>query len=179
MFNLKDPNISYIVLSNNVAESSNYLYSRGHYRVIEMSSYFHGSFDKSCFAVTNTVDNDTLRHDSIKIMHLFNEKDVIVKYIGENSPVKILEDGTEQPMGVIMYNTDSEKKSFIYEGVSFSFTEKQLYYFPKTKEDFKNGMIIECLNNNNWTEKRVFDLDKEYENMYKILIKYNKIRIPA
>ena len=179
MFNLKDPNISYIVLSGEVTQASNYLYSRGYYRVIEMTSYFHETFEKSCFAVTNTIDNDTLRQDSIQIMHHFNEKDVIVKYTGENSPVKILEDGTEQPMGVIMYNTDSEKKSFIYEGVSFSFTEKQLYSFPKSKNDFKNGMIIECLNNNNWVEKRVFDVDKEYNNMYKLLMKYNKIRIPA
>jgi hypothetical protein len=179
MFNLKDPNISYILLSGNISESVSYLYSRGYYRVVEMSSYMKGSFDNSCMALTNTVDNETLRKDSIHIMHLFNESDVILKYNGESTPMKIMEDGVEQPMGVIMYNTDSEKKSYIYEGISFSFTEKQLYYFPKSKEDFKNGMIIECLNNNTWAEKRVFNADTEYENMYKLLIKYNRIRIPA
>ncbi len=177
MFDLKDPNISYILLSGDAP--TNYLYSRGYYRVIEMSSYFHGDFDKSSFAVTNTIDNDTLRNDSIQIMHHFNEGDIIIKYLGENTPVKILEDGTEQQMGIIMYNTDAEKKSFIYEGVSFSFTEKQLYYFPKEKADFKQGMVIECLKGNEWIQRRVFDADKEYENMYKLLIKYDKIRVPA
>jgi len=179
MFNLKDPNISYIILSGDISAPANFLYSRDYYHIIEMSSYMGGNFNKSFIAVSNSIDRSTMRNDTVQLMHLFNESDVVLKYMGETTPIKILEDGSEQPMGLVMYNTDSNLKSYIYEGISFSFTEKQLYYFPKKKEDFKEGMLIEYQNNNKWCEKRIFNVETEYENMYKLLIKYGRIRIPV
>jgi hypothetical protein len=112
-------------------------------------------------------------------MESFGITDIIVKYSKEDSPKRISNSGEEHPLGIIVYNTDSEKKSYIYEGVSFSFIEQQLYYFPSKKEDFKKGMLVEFLNNNNWIQKRVNDPESEYNNMYSLLIKYNKIRIPV
>ena len=178
MFNLKDPNISYIVVSGDVNACSNYLYSRETYQILEMSSYFQGEFDRSLFAFTN-IDNTDIRRDAMSLMMHFNEDHIIVKYHGESAPTKITPDGKEHPMGVLVYNTDSEKKSYIFEGISFSFIEQQLYYFPKSKKDFKQGMVVECYSNNDWIEKRVFDVDTEYDNMYHLLIKYKKIRIPV
>lgn len=178
MFNLKDPNISYIVASNDVAASMNYLYSRESYHLIEMSKYFNGQFDRSIIAISNT-DNNQLRNDAVSLMVHFNESNVIVKYREDTSPKRINQDGTETPLTVVMYNTDSSNVSYIYEGVSFSFVDQQLYFFPKEKSDFKPGMVVECFSNNDWVEKRIFDVDTEYERMYKLLIKYKKIRIPV
>jgi hypothetical protein len=48
---------------------------------------------------------------------------------------------------------------------------------PKKKEDFRQGMIIEYFNNSQWNEKIVFDLDTEWDKMYKLLVKYDKIRV--
>ena len=76
-----------------------------------------------------------------------------------------------------MYNTDQENKSYIYEGISFSFVEEKMYKFPKTKDDFKNGMIIECYSTNGWIEKIVNNIDHEFNDIYKTLSKYDKVRI--
>ena len=78
-----------------------------------------------------------------------------------------------------MYNTDSKNKSYIHGGLSFSFVEQQFYFFPIKREDFKIGMVVESLSNNKWIEKRVYNPDVEFEKMYGLLIKYNKIRIPV
>jgi hypothetical protein len=113
------------------------------------------------------------------MMEYFDQECVIVKYKNENSAKKIFNDGQEKPLGILLYNTDSDNKSYIHDGLSFSFVEKQLYYFPKEKKDFKSGMIIECFSNNKWIEKKVVNPDVEFDKMYSLLMKYNKIRIPA
>jgi hypothetical protein len=76
-----------------------------------------------------------------------------------------------------MYSTDSEKKSYLYNGYSFSFTEQKRYFFPSRKEEIKVGMIVEFFNNNKWIEKKVSNPDVEYDKLYKLLMKYNKVRI--
>jgi hypothetical protein len=176
MINLKDPKISYLLISESNGIDS-YLYSRNYY-ILEISEYYKGDFGKSILAFSN-VDNNELRKDSIHIMENFGIDNVIVKYLDDDSPKRVYNSGDELPLGVIIYNTDSDKKSYIYEGVSFSFIEQQLYYFPNKMEDFKTGMVVEFLNNNKWIEKRVKDPESEYNNLYQLLIKYNKIRIPV
>lgn len=176
MINLKDTKISYLLISESNGVDS-YLYSRNYY-ILEISEYYKGDFGKSILAFSN-VDNNELRRDSIHIMENFGIDNLIVKYLDDDYPKRIYNSGDELPLGVIIYNTDSDKKSYIYEGVSFSFIEQQLYYFPNKKEDFKVGMLVEFLNNNKWIEKRVKDPELEYNNLYQLLIKYNKIRIPV
>jgi hypothetical protein len=75
-----------------------------------------------------------------------------------------------------MYNTNNENKSYIFNGLSFSFTEVNRYWKPTKKEDFKVGMIVEYFNNNKWNEKTIVDINSEYDNFYKLLIKYDKVR---
>ena len=63
--------------------------------------------------------------------------------------------------------------------ITFSFEPRKRYWKPSKVSDFKEGMIIEILNNNaQWVEKTVKDPEVEYQRMYKLLIKYNKIKIP-
>ena len=82
-------------------------------------------------------------------------------------------------MGIVMYNTDSSNKSYIHGGISFSFVEKMKYWMPKDADDLKAGMIVEYMNNNRWHEKIVVDPREEWEKMYRLLLKYEKIRVPA
>ena len=44
-------------------------------------------------------------------------------------------------------------------------------------EELKNGMIIEYFNNNKWNELPVNNLDTQYDKMFKLLMKYDKLRI--
>ena len=61
----------------------------------------------------------------------------------------------------------------------FSFVESKRYRIPKSKDDFKAGMIIEYFNNNQWSQKVVENPNDEWERMYKLLLKYDKIRVQS
>jgi hypothetical protein len=178
MLDLKNPKISYILVSSNDLKSLiSYLYTREYY-LIDIKGYYDGKFEDSLLAFTQ-LSSDELRRDCIHIMNHFDQDCIIVKYLDESTPRKIFRDGQEKPMGILLYNTDSNNKSYIHDGLSFSFVEKQLYVFPNSKGDFKNGMIVEYLSNNKWIERKVENLDIEYDKIYNLMIKYNKIRIPV
>ena len=78
MFNLSDPNISYLIISpekdflqsfeNNLSceRICSILYSKD-YTIIPIKSYFEGKYDKSFIAI-NSGDNDDLRMDSIYLI---------------------------------------------------------------------------------------------------------------
>jgi hypothetical protein len=78
-----------------------------------------------------------------------------------------------------MYNTDAENISYLYNGVSFSFVEQVRYWKPTKKEDFRVGMLVEYFNKDKWYERLVEDPSQEYEKIYKLLIKYNKVRVAS
>jgi hypothetical protein len=176
MLDLKNPEISYILVSSdNISALTSYLYSREYY-LLDIKGYYDGKFEDSLIAFTN-VSPDQIRQDCLHIMEYFHQDCIIVKYKDQTSAVKIFKDGQEKPMGILLYNTDSNNKSYIHNGLSFSFVEQQLYYFPNKKEDFKTGMIIEFFSNDKWQERKIYNLDSEFDKMYRLLMKYNKIRI--
>jgi len=153
------------------------LYSKG-YQLLSISGYFEGRFDESIMAFGSGT-NDDMRRDALFVLGKFHEKSAILKYLGESEAKRIFFDGSEDPMEIVMYNTDSSKKSYIHEGISFSFAEKQRYWMPKRQEDIKAGMVVEYMNNNKWYERIVVDPRIEWEKMYRLLVKYEKIRIPS
>ena len=178
MLNLKDSNISYLLASaNNINCLTSYLYSR-YYYLLDIKGYHQGQFENSVLAFTNLPSNE-LRKDALHILKHFNQDCLILKYKDEQTAKKIFEDGQERPLGILLYNTDSENKSYIYDGLSFSFVEQQLYYFPKKKDDFKVGMIVEIFSHNKWVEKKIVNPDEEFSKIYNLMMKYNKIRIPV
>jgi len=190
MFNLSDPNISYILFSpeseSNSEEENKNLYERAcsilyskDYTIIPVRGLYDGVYENSFIALPRHPSNDDLRKDSIYLLDSFHQDSVIIKYVGEESSSKILSDGSEKPMSVALYNADLNNKTYLYNGVSFSFIEEKRYYSPKQKSDLKNGMIVEYFNNNKWNTKQISDIDKEYEELYKLLIKYNKLRIES
>ncbi len=188
MFNLLDKNISYIIISpekssndklqNNVncEKLCSILYSKD-YTIFPITGFYEGKYEKSFLAISSTNNNDELRFDAIYVMDQFDQESVIVKYKKDESASKIFYDGSEKTLSLLVYDSNLENKSYLYNGISFSFVENKRYYFPKKKEDLKNGMLVEYFNNNKWYQRQVSNIDIEYEKMYKLLIKYEKIRI--
>lgn len=123
-------------------------------------------------------DNDELRYDAIELMDRFKQEFVIIKYRGEQDAKKILFDGRENLLGIVEYSGNNEHHNFYVEGSGFSFEPRKRYWSPRLSHHFKEGMIVEYKDNNGqWIEKIVKDPEVEYERMYKLLIKYDKIRI--
>ena len=187
MLNLDDINISYMLCSpehnilsitennNRCNKFINILYSLD-YTIIPIHSYNKGIYEKNYLALCPN-NNDVLRQESIYIMNEFNKDEIIIKYKGDNLLSKIIFDGNEIPLEVIYYDNNEKKKNYIHEGISFTLNEKKRYFFPKKKDDLKSGMLVEYFNNNKWHSKQVSNIDIEYERMYKLLMKYEKIRV--
>ncbi len=173
--NLEGKDIGYIISSASNSELITYLYSRG-YELLEMKDYYQGEFRDSILAWTINKNQETKR-ESLDIIRHFDHNCVIFKEIGKTEAKKIFRNGSERPLRVIMYNTDPKNHSFICEGVSFSFVEKSIYKFPKNRDEFKNGMIVECYSNSGWIKKTILNAELEYNNIYRLLSKYNKVRI--
>lgn len=178
MLGLEQPNTSYIILSSDSLDQMvSVLYAK-EYKILHIKGFYEGKFEDSIMAF-GTGDNDDLRRDTIFLLNKFGQNCTIVKYLGESDAKKVFFNGSEEPLGLIMYNTDSSNKSYIHGGISFSFVEKMRYWKPRNSEELKTGMIVEYMNNNKWHEKIVVDPKEEWEKMYKLLLKYEKLRVPT
>jgi len=187
MFNLQDPNISYMIISPEKSDNSDLenkincervcsiLYSKD-YTIINVTGFYNNKYEKSFIAITS-YDNNSLRFDAIYLIDKFNQDSVIVKYNGDKEATKITKDGNEKSLSLLVYNSEHKNRTYLYNGVSFSFLENKKFFFPRKKEELKNGMIIEYFNNNKWNELPVNNLDTQYDKMFKLLMKYDKLRI--
>lgn len=178
MFNLTDKSISLLIISPESTLLSEkictILYSRN-YNIIPINSYLNKNYDKS-FICINNDSNDKLREDSIYLIEKFNQSEIIVKYRNEDYYKKISSNGSEKILSMLMCEANEDSKIYLYNGSFFSFNEEKRYHILTNKNELKYGMIIEFFNNNRWVEKKIFNVDLEYENMYKLLIKYSKLR---
>jgi hypothetical protein len=174
---LKNENSSYLIISSKrLNEVVSILYAK-EYKILPISEYFNGNFEESIIAWG--VDNESLRRDSIFILNELHEESAIIKYSGDGIAKKVNFNGSEHPLDIILFNTDSNYKSYIHNGVSFSFKESKRYWVPKNMNDLKVGMVVEYMNNNKWHEKMVQNPQDEWEKLYKLLIKYDKLRVSA
>jgi hypothetical protein len=178
MLGLEQPNTSYMLISSseNLDQITSVLYAKN-YQILPIKGYFEGMFEDSIMAFGRT-DNDELRNDVLFLLGHFNEKNAI-KYLGESEAKRVFFNGSEEPLEIVMYNTNESNKSYIHSGISFSFVEKTRYWKPKSQEDLKIGMVVEYQNNNKWYERIVRNPKEEWEKLYKLLTKYDKVRIPA
>jgi hypothetical protein len=175
---LNNERLSYILISSEkIDDISSVLWAKD-YTILPIKGYYKGQYEDSIMAYSN-VDNDELRKDTIFLLNHFSQECAIIKYLGETGAKKIYTDGSERPLGIVMYNTDAENKSYLYNGISFSFVEQARYWKPKNKEDFKIGMIVEYFNNNKWYQQEVKNPSEEFDGLYKLLIKYDKIRVAS
>lgn len=175
MIDLSNPKISYMVISSEKIEDVISILYAKNYQIIPLKGYYKGQYEDSVIAFG--VDNDELRKDIIFLLNHFKEECGIVKYFEETGAKKVFADGSEKPLGIALYNTDDENMSYLYNGVSFSFVEQVRYWKPTKKEDFRVGMLVEYFNNNKWYEKKVENPLDEYNKLYKLMIKYDKIRV--
>jgi len=189
MFNLSDPNLSYILFSpeNNedteitkkskCEKACSILYSKD-YTVISVKGLYNGEYENSFLAFQPSVGDDKLRENLIYLLEIFHQDCGIIKYKQDTKPFKLFNDGQEKPLKMAFYNSDSPNKTYLYDGVSFSFNEELRYYFPTKKEELKTDMVIEYFNNDKWIEKKIQNLDSEFSNLYSLLMKYSRLRIP-
>lgn len=178
MLDLQNYKISFILLSSDkIDDMTSILYAKD-YKIIPIQGYYKGQYENSILAFSD-VDNDELRKDLIFLLNHFHQECGIIKYRGESGFKKLFKDGSEKPLGIVLYNTDSENISYLHNGLSFSFVEQVRYWKPTKMEDFKVGMLVEYLNKNKWHQQVVNNPKIEYENIYKLLIKYDKIRVPS
>ncbi len=179
MIGLENQNAMFILISSpKLDDMVSILYAK-EYQVLQIKTYYQGGYEDSVMVYSSTCDNDDLRVDILFLLNHFDEKYAIIKYRGETEVKKIFKDGSEKPLSIVMYNTDSDNMSYLYDGISFSFVESKRYWKPTKKEDFKIGMIVEYFNKNKWCEKIVENSSDEYEKLYKLLIKYDKVRVAS
>ena len=173
---LTNKNLSFILLSSDkIDDMISILYAK-EFQVLPIEGYYRGQYENSAMAFCD-CDNDELRKELIFLLNHFSQDCGIIKYKGESNVKKLFSDGSEKPMGIVLYNTDSDNISYLHNGVSFSFVEQVRYWKPNKLEDFRSGMVVEYLNNNKWFEKEVEDPKQDWEKMFKLLVKYDKLRV--
>lgn len=178
MIDLTNTKLAFMLLSSErLDDMVSILYAKN-YQILPIQGYYQGQYEESVMAFSN-IDNDELRKDLLFLLNHFHQDCGIIKYIGENLAKKIFKDGSEKPLGVTLYNTDSDNMSYLHNGVSFSFVEQARYWKPNKVEDFKVGMIVEYLNNNKWYQKKVENPESEWKDMFMLLSKYDKLRVSS
>lgn len=187
MLNLIDENVAYLLVSPcviNKTEDENFLtlnktqsllYNRD-YSLISLTGYCGGTWDKSYIAY-NQNNNDELREDALFFLGILEQNSIVVKYKGDTQLKLIHNDGGESLLSLQNYSESVENtKVYIYNGYYFSLVPEKRVYMIESKSQIKSGMRLEFFNNDKWNEKIVNDVDTEFENMYKLLIKYKKLR---
>lgn len=190
MLNLLDKNVGYLIVSpfqsrlsdvENLVELSkiqSILYSR-EYSLISLTGYCGGNWDKSYIAY-NDNHNELLREDATFLLKNTAQSEVVIKYKNEEFLKLLSETGAESLLSMHGYSENvTESKIYIYNGFYFTLRPEKKYKLIESKSDLKSGMKVEYYNNEKWNEKVVQNIDLEYENMYKLLIKYNKLRIES
>lgn len=178
MIDLNNPKLSFILLSSDKLDDMMSILWAKNYQIVPIKGYYKGQFENSALAYSN-VDNDELRKDLIFLLNHFHQECGIIKYLGETGVKKIFSDGSENPMGITLYNTDDENVSYLYNGMSFSFVEQTRYWKPTKPEDFKAGMVVEYLNNDKWYQRKIEDPNSEWNSIWKLMIKYDRVRVQS
>lgn len=175
---LENKKSSFILISSDkIEEISSILYAKN-YNIIDLQEYYRGSY-KPCILAYNNEGNDSLRDDALFILNHFKENSMTIKYLEDEVVKEIKFDGSENLLEVSMFNTDEDKISYVLNGISFSFINSNRYWKPNSKKDLKDGMTVEYMNNNIWHEKEIINLNEEYEDFFKLLIKYNRLRVKS
>lgn len=150
------------------------LYARD-YTLISMTGYCGGMFDKSYLAI-NKHDNDSLRMDAVAMAREGHGDGVVVKYRGESQPVIVRHDGSESPMSFQKYTIEEGTRSYMTEGSCFSLKSEPRYRTVESRSEIRKGMTLEYQSANGWVSRVVEDPDLEYEDLYRLLMKYGKLR---
>lgn len=189
MLNLQDNNLSYVIinpikddctiLENNLnLERLCSVYYSKDFSIFPLKELSNESMSKTFLAIHPSTDNDSIRQETLQILEFLDIDKCILKYVGHKNPVILEKDGNEAPLVLNMYPEKTNESFFILDGLSFNFSKEQRYFYPKMKNHLKNGMLVEYFNNDIWKSKQIDNIDVEYDRMFSLLIKYDKLRIP-
>lgn len=170
-------NDNYIIVPNNIHinEQINYL-SVKDYNIIYIDERRGDMLYTSLFCVKNNITDDELKADAMFIINSMDADKLIIKYNNDKNANELVKNN-EYPL-IILNNYDINAYNYIINGNYISFRRSKQYWIPEKKEDFTKGMILEYFNNNKWNIQKVNDPEKEYDDMYKLLLKYKKLRVP-
>lgn len=186
MLELTDEAVSYMIVSPareivdqtralvETSRAQSLLYSRN-YSLISLTGYSGGVYDRS-FLAYGGPDNESLREDAIMYIREMEQRDVLVKYSGTATLTIIGSDGSERPVSIKQYEGGDER-AYIHGTQCFSLKRERRYRNVESRSEISAGMALEYYNNGRWNEIRVSDPDAEYERMYRLLIKYGKLRV--
>ncbi len=174
MLDFENSNASFLICPNFSDDVMSYLYSKS-YSIFPIHK-IEGDKTSENYICINNSDNISLLSDSSKLINDLDVGSVIIKYFEDSNIYEVLK-GNKRLVEVKYYSEGDEDK-YLHDNYVFSFVSKKMYSFPKEKSDLKEGMIVECLSNNNWIKKSIGNVSLEYDKIYKLLIKYNKVRIP-
>lgn len=175
MLDFENSNASFLICPNFSDDVMSYLYSKS-YSIFPVQK-IEGDKVTENYICINTSDNISLLSDSSKLINDLNVGSVIIKYFEDVNIYEVLRD--DKRLVEVKYYSEGNETKYLHDKYIFSFVNKKIYSFPKDISDFKEGMIVECLSNNNWIKRSVNNVSLEYDKIYKLLIKYNKVRIPV
>ena len=189
MFNLQDESLSYLIVNSERSDSTtleNYhnlerLYSvldSKDFSIFNIKDFRKTKVTPAFLALSQLQENDAIRNDALHILEFMDINSLILKYKDEKNPILLEKNGQETPLLIELYPNDHSDQFYVFEGISFNLKKDKRYFFPKLKNQLKNGMIVEYLNGDVWKSKEIVNLESEYEKMFSLLIKYNKLRIP-
>ena len=177
MLNLNESNVSYFIMSSKQIDATKTLLWAKEWEIIPLKGYYDGILEDSILAFKINIDNKELKEEALFMLKTFDEDSCIIKYTGKKSANKLFRNGKESELSEAFFNQESINKSYLYNGVFFSFNEVKSYKIIESKDELKNGMIVEYFNNKNWTSISIFDINNEWNSFYKLLVKYKKVRI--
>jgi hypothetical protein len=186
MLELTDESVSYFIVSPargiadptmaivEASRAQSLLYSRD-YSLISLTGYSGGVYDRSYLAY-GASDNESLREDAMMYIREMAQREVLVKYSGSRTLTILSVDGSEYPVSIRQYD-GGDDRAFIHEGQCFSVRREKRYRTVESRSEIRRGMTLEYFNNDRWNEVVVSDPDTEFERMYRLLIKYSKLRV--
>ncbi len=148
------------------------------FEIIPIKCYKDNSIYESFLCLSEIYDSNEFRKEILHILEFLDLDSSFVKYPSSDDFVLISRTGTEEKHVLKMYEESKNDLKFIYESIFFSFEKKQSYFYPKKSNHLKNGLIVEYFNNEKWNSKEIKNVDEEFDKMYKLLMKYDKLRIP-
>jgi len=158
---------------NSSLEDSIYLLD---YTILKLGYESNGYTSDALFCYNLNRTSDDLRKDVLYLLSKYTIHSAVIKYVDEPLPKKIYRSGEELNLNLVDWSNDNSIENYFYNGVRFSFKEMKRYSMIKDIKDLKIGMTVEYFNNNSWTPKVVENVEDEWNKMYKLLVKYNKLR---
>lgn len=175
MLNLNNISVSYFIISSKQIDATKTLLWSKEWDVIPLKGYFEEVLEDSVLAYKE-CSNEELKEEAIFMLKTFKEDSCIIKYKGEKSANKLNSNKKESQLSEAFFNKESSNKSYLYDGMFFSFNELASYKIIESKEELKNGLIVEFFDNKSWKQKVVNNKESEWEDFFKLMVKYKKVR---